>query len=50
VLRGVDPAGRYRDAGSGIVHHGAVLLSRGLPMALGGGDPVSTMVHLVREG
>jgi alpha-galactosidase len=50
VLRGVDAAGRYRDEGSGIVHHGAVLLSRGLPMALGGGDPVSTMVHLVREG
>ncbi|MEY9859436.1 alpha-galactosidase [Catenulispora sp. GAS73] len=50
VLRGVDAAGRYRDVGSGIVHHGAVLLSRGLPMALGGGDPVSTMVHLVREG
>ncbi|MEY9906523.1 alpha-galactosidase [Catenulispora sp. MAP12-49] len=50
VLRGVDAAGRYRDVGSGIVHHGAVLLSRGLPVALGGGDPMSTMVHLVREG
>ncbi|GAA2024299.1 alpha-galactosidase [Catenulispora yoronensis] len=50
VLRGLDPAGRYRDVRSGVVHHGAVLMSRGLPLGLGGGDPVSAVVHLVREG
>jgi alpha-galactosidase len=49
VLRGVDATARYRDVRSGVVHHGAVLLSRGLPLGLGGGDPVSAVVHLERE-
>ncbi|NUP50157.1 MAG: alpha-galactosidase [Catenulispora sp.] len=48
VLRGVDAAGRYRDVRTGMVHHGAVLMSRGLPLALGSGDPASAVVHLVR--
>lgn len=48
-LRGLDPAGRYRDPASGQLHHGAVLLSRGLPLPLAPDDYASTMVHLIRE-
>ncbi|MCM2423242.1 alpha-galactosidase [Streptomyces sp. RKAG293] len=48
-LRGLDPAARYRDAASGESHHGAVLLTHGLPLALPPEDYASRMVHLLRE-
>lgn len=49
-LRALDPRARYRDADSGRVHHGAVLLARGLPLDLSAGDHASTMIHLRRVG
>ncbi|WP_037571132.1 alpha-galactosidase [Phaeacidiphilus oryzae] len=48
-LRGLEPDARYRDADSGRVHHGAVLLSRGLPLTLPADDYAGCLVHLVRE-
>ncbi|MFJ8107916.1 alpha-galactosidase [Streptomyces sp. NPDC096132] len=48
-LRALDPTARYRDTTSGAVHHGAVLLSHGLPLDLAADDCASTLVHLVRE-
>jgi alpha-galactosidase len=48
-LRGLDPVGRYRDAETGQVHHGAVLLGHGLTPSLPAGDYASALVHLVRE-
>jgi alpha-galactosidase len=48
-LRALDPSGRYRDTATGAVHHGAVLLTRGLPLELTADDHASTLVHLVRE-
>ena len=45
-----DPAARYRDAATGAVHHGAVLLSHGLPLDLAPEDNASALVRLVREG
>ncbi len=48
-LRGLDSAGRYRDAETGQVHHGAVLLGHGLTPSLPAGDYASALVHLVRE-
>ncbi|MFC8435448.1 glycoside hydrolase family 36 N-terminal domain-containing protein [Streptomyces sp. NPDC057253] len=48
-LRSLDPAARYRDALTGAVHHGAVLLSQGLPLDLDADDYASALVHLVRE-
>ena len=47
-LRGLDPQARYRDIDTGRVHHGAVLLARGLPLGLPTGDYASTMIHLVK--
>jgi alpha-galactosidase len=47
-LRGLDPTGRYRDAETGQVHHGAVLLGHGLTPSLPAGDYASALVHLVR--
>jgi alpha-galactosidase len=49
-LRGLDPQARYRDAATGRIHHGAVLLSRGLPLGLPAGDYASTLIHLQRVG
>ncbi|MEC3974026.1 alpha-galactosidase [Amycolatopsis sp. H20-H5] len=43
---GLDPAGRYRDVNSGVAHHGAVLLSHGLEVALPGSGYASALVHL----
>ncbi|HKT05808.1 MAG TPA: alpha-galactosidase [Rugosimonospora sp.] len=48
-LRGLDPAARYRDADTGEVHHGAVLLGHGVRPQLPTGDYASTVLHLVRE-
>jgi alpha-galactosidase len=48
-LRDLDPAGRYRDIATGTVHHGAVLLARGLPLRLPAGDRASALFHLHRE-
>jgi alpha-galactosidase len=48
-LRALDPAARYRDTDTGTVHHGAVLLSHGLPLGLAADDYASALVHLVRE-
>jgi alpha-galactosidase len=50
ALRGLDPQARYRDAGTGRVHHGAALLARGLPLDLPAGEQASTMIHLRRVG
>jgi alpha-galactosidase len=47
-LRSLDPQACYRDVETGRVHHGAVLLARGLPLGLPTGDYASTMIHLVR--
>jgi alpha-galactosidase len=47
-LSGLDPAARYRETGSGRVHHAAVLLARGLPLELPADDRASTLVHLRR--
>ncbi|MGW1887664.1 alpha-galactosidase [Streptomyces sp. NPDC001970] len=46
---GLDPAARYRDTRTGVVHHGAVLAGYGLVLDLPAGDWSSTSVHLVRE-
>ncbi|WP_369405970.1 alpha-galactosidase [Streptacidiphilus carbonis] len=48
ALRGLDPAARYREAGTGRVHHAAVLLARGLPLDLPADDRASNLVHLQR--
>ncbi|MFC7383015.1 alpha-galactosidase [Sphaerisporangium rhizosphaerae] len=48
-LRDLDPGARYRDAATGRIHHGAVLLSHGLFPDLAPGDYASAMVHLIRE-
>ena len=48
-LRALAPDARYRDADTGALHHGAVLLSHGLPLRLAPGDNASALVHLVRE-
>jgi alpha-galactosidase len=44
-LRALDPAARYRETGTGQIHHGAILLSHGLPPD----DYASALVHLTRE-
>ncbi|WP_433253826.1 alpha-galactosidase [Streptosporangium sp. CA-135522] len=46
-LAALDPAARYRDEATGAVHHGAVLLSHGLPPLLTF-DTTSELVHLRR--
>ena len=50
ALRGLDPQALYRDAETGRVHHGAVLLARGLPLDLPAGEQASTLIHLRRVG
>jgi len=50
-LRALDPQARYRDVSrSGREHHGAVLLTRGLPLDLPAGEHASTLIHLRRVG
>jgi alpha-galactosidase len=47
-LRGLPPAARYVETGTGRVHHAAVLLARGLPLELPADDRASALVHLRR--
>ena len=50
-LRALDPQAVYRDtATGGGAHHGAVLMTRGLPLDLPAGDYASTLIHLRRVG
>ncbi|MFE9448651.1 GH36 C-terminal domain-containing protein [Streptomyces sp. NPDC006739] len=48
-LRALDPSARYRDAATGVLHHGAILLTHGLPLDLDLDDYASTLVHLIRD-
>ncbi|WP_214326516.1 alpha-galactosidase [Nonomuraea sediminis] len=48
-LEGLDPLGRYTDEDSGVLHHGAVLMSAGLPLDLPADDYASALVRLRRE-
>jgi alpha-galactosidase len=48
-LRALGPAARYRDTVTGVVHHGAILLTHGLHLDLAADDYASTLVHLIRE-
>ncbi|WNM33184.1 GH36 C-terminal domain-containing protein [Streptomyces sp. Li-HN-5-11] len=48
-LKALDPSARCRDTATGAVHHGAVLLTHGLPADLAADDYTSLLVHLVRE-
>jgi alpha-galactosidase len=48
LLGGLVPQGRYQDTETGTLHHGAVLMSHGLPVHLTG-DYASAMVHLRRQ-
>lgn len=45
-LRGLRPDAQYRDDDTGAVHHGAVLLHRGLPLDLPEGDYASSLTRL----
>lgn len=47
-LAGLDGHGRYRDTDTGVLHHGAVLMSRGLVTGLDR-DHTSRLFHLRRE-
>jgi alpha-galactosidase len=47
-LRGLEPQARYLDPVTGRIHHGAILLSRGLPLTLPADDQASALVHLRR--
>ncbi|WP_018569531.1 alpha-galactosidase [Streptomyces sp. PsTaAH-124] len=47
-LRGLTAGARYRDAGTGEVHHAAVLTEYGFRPGLAPGDWASCAVHLVR--
>ncbi|MGW8765191.1 alpha-galactosidase [Streptomyces sp. NPDC055815] len=49
-LRGLDPAARYRDEDTGDLHHGAVLMTHGLPLELPRHDYASALVRLRAEG
>jgi alpha-galactosidase len=49
-LAGLDPAARYQQAGSDLVHYGAMLLHHGLALDLPAGDHASTLLHLRRVG
>jgi alpha-galactosidase len=49
-LRGLDPAGRYRDAAADRVYPGAVLLGVGLPLELAADDYASALIQLRRVG
>jgi alpha-galactosidase len=48
-LHGLDPDARYRERGTGRVHHGALLRAHGLDLRLDPADYASTMIELVRE-
>ncbi|WP_230299557.1 glycoside hydrolase family 36 N-terminal domain-containing protein [Streptomyces caelestis] len=48
-LRALEPAARYRDTVTGVVHHGAILLTHGPHPDLAADDHASTLVHLIRE-
>ncbi|KJK38885.1 alpha-galactosidase [Streptomyces variegatus] len=48
-LRALEPAARYRDSVTGVVHHGAILLTHGLQLDLAADDYASALVHLIRE-
>ncbi|MFI6319279.1 alpha-galactosidase [Nonomuraea sp. NPDC050556] len=45
-LTGLDPQERYEDEDTGAIHHGALLMSHGLTLALGGGDYTSVLIRL----
>ncbi|WP_181774847.1 alpha-galactosidase [Amycolatopsis pittospori] len=47
-LAGLDPDARYRDADTGEIHHGAVLLSHGIDPNLPGKDYASALIRLTR--
>ncbi|MCJ1676148.1 alpha-galactosidase [Streptomyces sp. APSN-46.1] len=49
-LRGLDPAARYRDERTGLLHHGAVLMHHGLPLDLSAGDHASMVIRLNAVG
>jgi alpha-galactosidase len=49
-LRALEPQAVYREAGTRREHHGAVLLSRGLPLDLPAGEHASALIHLRRVG
>jgi len=48
-LRGLEPDARYVEQGTGRIHHGAVLMSRGIRPDLADGDYASALLHLVRS-
>ncbi|MCH7230522.1 alpha-galactosidase [Glycomyces sp. L485] len=48
-LHGLDPAARYREAGTDRVHHGAVLAAHGLHLRLAPDDYASAAIRLVKE-
>ncbi|RFU87269.1 alpha-galactosidase [Streptomyces triticagri] len=48
-LTGLAPSAVYADDTTGAVHHGATLLTHGLPLALPAGDHASTVVRLTRR-
>ncbi|GAA3206186.1 alpha-galactosidase [Actinocorallia longicatena] len=47
-LQGLDPHGKYREARTGRIHHGAVLLSHGLRLDLPSDDHASSLTHMIR--
>jgi alpha-galactosidase len=46
----VAPPARYRAAGTGDPHHGAITLTHGLIPELSPGDHAGTLIHLLRAG
>ncbi|MGW7073004.1 alpha-galactosidase [Streptomyces sp. NPDC054855] len=48
-LTGLSPTAAYVDDATGAVHHGAALLTHGLPLSLPKGDHTSTVVRLTRN-
>ncbi|MEV7085105.1 alpha-galactosidase [Streptomyces sp. NPDC093085] len=48
-LTGLSPTARYVDEATGTEHHGAVLLTHGLPLHLPGEDTPSTLIRLRRS-
>ena len=49
-LRALEPQAVYQELGTTREHHGAVLLTRGLPLYLPAGEHASTLIHLRRVG
>jgi alpha-galactosidase len=47
-LRGLPSGARFRDTGTGAVHHATVLTQYGLDVALPSGDWASALIHLER--